>query len=85
MYINGVKLDTPIKQFNEIVFPNLNDSEKADFGRATNFISSYDGEEFENFILEWLKYCRQKLQPNTLIARIGGTGDSGIDIYENTY
>lgn len=77
-------MDKPIKQFNEIVFPNLNDSEKADFGRATNFISSYDGEEFENFILEWLKYCRQKLQPNTLIARIGGTGDSGIDIYENT-
>ena len=77
-------MDKPIKQFNEIVFPNLNDSEKADFGRATNIISSYDGEEFENFILEWLKYCRQKLQPNTLIARIGGTGDSGIDIYENT-
>lgn len=77
-------MDKPIKQFNEIVFPNLDDSEKSDFSRATNIISSYDGVEFENFILEWLKYCRKKLQPNTFIGRIGGTGDNGIDIYENT-
>lgn len=77
-------MNNPIKQFNEIVLPNLDESQKTDFGRATNIISSYSGEEFENFILEWLKYCRKKLQPNTYISRIGGTGDNGIDIYENT-
>ena len=80
----GDNMDNPIKQFNEIVFPNLDESQKADFNRATNVISSYSGEEFENFILEWLKYCRNKLQANTLISRIGGTGDNGIDIFENT-
>ncbi len=77
-------MDRPIKQFDEIVFPNLDDSQKADFSRATNVISSYEGGEFEDFILEWLKYCRNKLQSNTFISRVGGTSDNGIDIFENT-
>lgn len=73
-----------IKQYNEIAFPLLNDSQKAPITQATNIVASYSGEEFENFILEWLKYCRNKINENTVIGRIGGTGDNGIDIYENT-
>lgn len=73
-----------IKQYNEIAFPKLNDSQKAPLIQATNIVASYSGEEFENFILEWLKYCRNKINENTVIGRIGCTGDNGIDIYENT-
>lgn len=73
-----------IKQYNEIAFPLLNDSQKAPITQATNIVASYSGEEFENFILEWLKYCCKKINESTVIGRIGGTGDNGIDIYENT-
>lgn len=73
-----------IKQYNEIAFPKLNDSQKAPITQATNIVASYSGEEFESFILEWLKYCSKKINDSTVIGRIGGTGDNGIDIYENT-
>lgn len=73
-----------IKQYNEIAFPKLTDSQKAPMIQATNIVASYSGEEFESFILEWLKFCGKKINDSTVIGRIGGTGDNGIDIYENT-
>lgn len=73
-----------IKQYAEIVLPKLNDSQKAGIAQATNTVGSYSGEEFEEFVLERLKFCRKKINENTIIGRVGGTGDMGIDIYENT-
>lgn len=55
-----------IKQYNEIAFPLLNDSQKAPITQATNIVASYSGEEFENFILEWLKYCCKKINEGKL-------------------
>ena len=73
---------TDIKQYNEISLPKLNKSQKASINIATNIVSGYSGEEFEQFILEWLKYCRKKIDKGSVLGRIGGTGDYGIDIYE---
>lgn len=72
----------PIKQYDEIALPKLNKSQKASINIATNIVSNYPGEEFEQFILEWLKYCRKKIDKGSVLGRIGGTGDYGIDIYE---
>lgn len=72
----------PIKQYDEIALPKLNKSQKASINIATNIVSNYLGEEFEQFILEWLKYCRKKIDKGSVLGRIGGTGDYGIDIYE---
>ena len=33
------------------------------------------------FIFEWLKFCKKDIDENSLIFRIGGTGDKGVDIY----
>lgn len=74
----------PIKQYNEIALPKLNKSQKASIYIATNIVSNYPGEEFEQFILEWLKYCSKKIDKSSVLGRIGGTGDYGIDIYEKT-
>lgn len=38
-----------------------------------------DGNEFEKFVFEWVKYCKYK-NKNVDIYRIGGTGDHGLDI-----
>lgn len=73
-----------IKQYNEITLPNLDDSAKGQLMMATTIVGAYSGDEFEQFILEWLKYCQGKITEATIIGRIGGTGDNGIDIYENT-
>ena len=72
----------PIKQYEEICLPKLNKSQKVSINIATNIVSSYSGEEFEQFILEWLKYCCKKIDKGSVLGRIGGTGDYGIDIYE---
>lgn len=74
----------PIKQYTEISLPKLNKSQKASINIATNIVSGYSGEEFEQFILEWLKYCCKKIDKGSVLGRIGGTGDYGIDIYEKT-
>lgn len=73
-----------IKQYKDIVLPALDDSHKGSIMQATNIVGAYNGEEFEQFILEWLKYCRNKLTADTSLSRVGGTGDDGIDIFENT-
>lgn len=72
----------PIKQYEKISLPKLNKSQKASINIATNIVSSYPGEEFEQFILEWLKYCCKKIDKGSVLGRVGGTGDYGIDIYE---
>lgn len=72
----------PIKQYEEISLPKLNKSQKASINIATNIVSGYSGEEFEQFTLEWLKYCCKKIDRGSVLGRIGGTGDYGIDIYE---
>ena len=74
----------PIKQYEEISLPKLNKSQKASINIATNIVAGYSGEEFEQFILEWLKYCRKKIDKSSVLGRVGGTGDYGIDIYEKT-
>ncbi len=74
----------PIKQYNEIALPKLDKNQKASINIATNIVSNYSGEEFEQFILEWLKYCCKKIDNGSVLGRIGGTGDYGIDIYEKT-
>lgn len=81
------KVDTnmnEIKQYRDIALPALDDSQKGSIMQATNIVSAYSGEEFEQFILEWLKYCKKKLTEDTTLSRVGGTGDDGIDIFENT-
>lgn len=72
----------PIKQYDDISFPKLKKNQKALINIATNTVSGYSGEEFEQFILEWLKYCCKKIDKGSVLGRIGGTGDYGIDIYE---
>lgn len=71
-----------IKQFEHINLPKLNKSQKTSINIATNIVSGYSGEEFEQFVLEWLKYCRKKIEKGSVLGRIGGTNDYGIDIYE---
>ena len=73
-----------IKQYNDILLPSLTEDQKGPLVQATNLVSAYSAEDFESFILEWLKYCQKKLTKDTIIGKVGGTGDDGIDIYENT-
>ena len=37
----------PIKQYDDISFPKLNKNQKASINIATNTVSGYSGEEFE--------------------------------------
>ena len=66
---------------NKITIPKGKKAKRIHFAKMHEVILTYSGEEFENFIFEWLKFCKQQLNEKTLIYRIGGPGDKGIDIY----
>lgn len=74
-----------------IALPIINDeSKKLPNSMAKACVSSYSGEEFERFVLEWLKYCKNAIEQSTVIGQVGGKGDKGVDIYlhkgsETTY
>lgn len=67
--------------FEEIVAPALTEEHKIEYNNAFSTIRTFSGEEFESLVLEWLKYGKNALSPSSFIARVGGTGDKGIDIY----
>lgn len=71
--------------YDNIIFPIIDDTKKFQINMAKHCISAYSGTEFEKFVLEWLKYCKNKIQKDTIIGSVGGSGDKGIDIflYEN--
>lgn len=67
--------------YNGIVAPKFTEKEKIDYYNAFLTIQTYSDVEFESLILEWLKYCQGALSPSSFIAKVGGTGDKGVDIF----
>lgn len=67
--------------FEKIVAPALTEEHKIEYNNAFSTIRTYSGEEFEFFVLEWLKYGKNALSTSSFIAKVGGTKDKGIDIY----
>ncbi len=71
------------RNYDNIKFPIISDeNKKLNVAMAKGCVSAYSGDEFEQFVFEWLKYCKKKITPNTLIGKVGGSGDKGVDIYQ---
>lgn len=68
-------------EFNSISIEKIKKNQRIEKSNMIRTISSYSGAEFEQFLLEWLKFCKNKINENSFIAKVGGTGDKGIDIY----
>lgn len=68
-------------QFNKITIPKIKRENRIPESKMINYISTFSGNEFEMFIFEWLKFCKKDIDENSLLFRIGGTGDKGVDIY----
>ena len=66
---------------NSITAPKIRKQDKIEANRMTQTLLSYSGDEFEMFLFEWLKYCRKVLDDKSLLYRMGGSGDKGVDIY----
>lgn len=66
---------------NSITAPKVRKQDKIEANRMTQTLLSYSGDEFEMFLFEWLKYCRKVLDDKSLLYRMGGAGDKGVDIY----
>lgn len=65
----------------DITAPRLKEEIKINVGQCKKMLSEFEPSDFESFILEWLKFCRYRNEPNTKLYRIGATGDEGIDVY----
>ena len=68
-------------KFASINIPKIKKENRIPEQNMVDILTTYSGEEFELFILEWLKFCKKRLSEKSLIMRIGGTGDKGVDIY----
>ncbi len=64
-----------------ITVPKIRKKDRIETNRMIQTLLSYSGDEFEIFLFEWLKYCRKVLDDKSLLYRIGGAGDKGVDIY----
>ena len=74
-----------MKKYEDITFSKLDSANRPTVSMATQVVGAYySSDEFENFVLEWLKYCKKKLNTSSILERVGGTGDYGVDIYEKT-
>ncbi len=67
--------------FNKIIIPKIKKENRIPESKMINYVSTFSGNEFEMFVFEWLKFCKKDINENSLIFRIGGTGDKGVDIY----
>ena len=61
-----------------IKLPKLSEEEKIG-SSPTKQVEAMGDEEFESFVLEWLKFCRFK-DANFQLYRVGGTNDHGLDL-----
>ncbi len=68
-------------EFNSITIQKSRKLKKIHASRMHELILTYSGEEFERFIFEWLKFCKNKINESSDVYKIGGTGDKGIDIF----
>ncbi len=66
--------------FNKIIIPKIKKENRIPESKMINYVSTFSGNEFEMFVFEWLKFCKKDINENSLIFRIGGTGDKGVDI-----
>ena len=62
----------------KVFIKTISDNDKIS-SNYLNTIKTYDSQEFEDFIYEWIKFCRYK-DKQINAYNIGGTGDHGIDI-----
>lgn len=67
--------------FNNIVIPKIKKINRIPESKMVEELTTYSGNDFEMFIFEWLRFCKKEINSNSLLFRIGGTGDKGIDIY----
>lgn len=74
-------LNKQVIDYDNISIPKIKKSNRIPENQIIEYISSYSGNEFEMFIFEWLKFCKKDLTKNSLLFRIGGAGDKGVDIY----
>lgn len=72
-----------MKKVSDVTFKKIDDLLKPSIINANSIVKSYDGTEFEQFILEWLKYCQHNNNPDIVIGRVGGKGDYGLDVFLN--
>lgn len=66
---------------NSIIAPKIKKQNRIEVNRMTQTLLAYSGDEFEMFLFEWLKYCKKVLDDKSLLYRLGGPGDKGVDIY----
>lgn len=65
----------------DIHMPKIKKANRISESKMIGIISNYSGEEFESFLFEWLRFCKKDIDEDSLLFRIGGTGDNGVDIY----
>lgn len=65
----------------DITAPRLREELKINVGQCKKMLAEFEPNDFESFILEWIKFCEYKDKNDLKILRIGGTGDQGIDVY----
>ena len=76
-----MELKKNIIDINNVSLPKLKKTNRIPENNMVEVLSNYSGEQFEMFIFEWLRFCKNELDENSLLFKIGGTGDKGVDIY----